>query len=273
MNEVIAYIVSRLSDVYPEQECRDMAWWIAEETTGMSRTQLLCGCKDTKIIPNLEIILSRLRNKEPIQYIFGHTLWNGLDLFVDASTLIPRPETAELVDYLCRRTAHLANTPLRVLDIGTGTGCIAIALKKARPRWTVQGLDVSPHALSVARRNAVGNHVEVDFLQADILSDPIGDYDLIVSNPPYICNRERILMDENVLRYEPATALFVPDTDPLLFYRRIATLHKAPMLFFEINEAYGNETMEMLRQEGYTHTTLINDIYGKPRIVSGEYTE
>ncbi len=270
MNDAIRYIVSRLSDIYPEQECRDMAWWIMEETTGMSRSQLLCGCKDTKIIPNLEIILSRLRRKEPIQYVFGHTLWNGLDLQVNPATLIPRPETAEVVVYLLRSTQDRADMPLRVLDIGTGSGCIAIALKKARPHWEVHGIDISGETLSVAKHNAERNRTEVQFGRKDILSDEIGDFDIIVSNPPYICEQEKKDMERNVLDYEPALALFVPDNDPLLFYRRIASLRKAPLLFFEINEMYAQETTELLRSLGYTDIHLIYDIYGKPRIVSGK---
>ena len=247
-----------------------MAWWIMEETTGMSRSQLLCGCKDTKIIPNLEIILSRLRRKEPIQYVFGHTLWNGLDLQVNPATLIPRPETAEVVVYLLRSTQDRADMPLRVLDIGTGSGCIAIALKKARPHWEVHGIDISGETLSVAKHNAERNRTEVQFGRKDILSDEIGDFDIIVSNPPYICEQEKKDMERNVLDYEPALALFVPDNDPLLFYRRIASLRKAPLLFFEINEMYAQETTELLRSLGYTDIHLIYDIYGKPRIVSGK---
>lgn len=236
----------------------------------MSRTQLLCGCKDTKIIPNLEIILSRLRQKEPIQYIFGHTLWNGLDMSVTPATLIPRPETAELVEYVLHNTQDIAARSMKVLDIGTGSGCIAIALKKARPMWKVYGLDISEEALAVAKRNAAHNQAEVLFSRKDILSDEIGDFDIIVSNPPYICEQEKESMERNVLDYEPASALFVPDSDPLLFYRRIASLRKAPLLFFEINEAYSRETTEMLRAFGYTDIHLIHDIYGKPRIVSGQ---
>ena len=159
---------------------------------------------------------------------------------------------------------------MKVLDIGTGSGCIAIALKKARPMWKVYGLDISEEALAVAKRNAAHNQAEVLFSRKDILSDEIGDFDIIVSNPPYICEQEKESMERNVLDYEPASALFVPDSDPLLFYRRIASLRKAPLLFFEINEAYSRETTEILRAFGYTDIHLINDIYGKPRIVSGQ---
>ena len=268
MNETFRYIVSRLSDLYSPAESREMAWWILEETTGMSRTELLCGCKDTKIIPNLEIILSRLHKKEPVQYIFGHTLWNGLDLHLSNATLIPRPETAELVSYIDRTTQACACEPWRVLDIGTGSGCIAIALSKLRPHWQVSGMDISEDALQIARENAVRNGADVTFLQGDILSDDIGEYDLIVSNPPYICEKEKADMEANVLLYEPASALFVPDTDPLLFYRRIASLRKARRLYFEINEAYGEAVTELLRKTGYTDVVLIRDSYDKPRIVS-----
>jgi release factor glutamine methyltransferase len=170
---------------------------------------------------------------------------------------------------------------LKVLDIGTGSGCIALALKKAAPNWSVTGLDISEDALKVAKENAGRNNAEVHWLQADILSPhcPVASsphhlhFDIIVSNPPYICNCEKKDMDARVLDYEPHSALFVPDTDPLLFYRQIASLATSPaMLFFEINEAYGNEVCEMMAKMGYTDIQLKNDMYGKPRMVYGSIT-
>ena len=229
MKQQIDYIISQLRGFYPDEELRELAYWIVEETTGLTRTEILIGCKDTTKnahLQVLEIILQKLRAHEPIQYIFGHTEWKGLDLRVTPATLIPRPETAELVDWVLQVADK--DKPLRVLDIGTGSGCIAIALKKAAPLWHVTGVDISSEALTIARDNAERNNVEVNWLQADILS-PISNSqlpitDIIISNPPYICDSEKAEMDARVLDYEPHAALFVPDHDPLLFYHRIASL-------------------------------------------------
>ena len=272
MKQLIDYIISELRGFYPEEELRELAYWIIEESTGMTRTQILTDCKDTQNISNMEIILQKLRAHEPIQYIFGHTEWKGLDLRVTPDTLIPRPETAELVEWILQEADR--DKPLSVLDIGTGSGCIAIALKKAAPKWQVTGLDISEEALAVAKENAIRNKVEVNWLQADILSpianNPLPIADIIVSNPPYICDSEKKDMDARVLDYEPHSALFVPDTDPLLFYRQIASLASSPSLvFFEINEAYGNEVCAMMEQMGYSDVQLKNDMYGKPRMVFG----
>lgn len=270
MLSVIRTIKTALRDIYPPDECRALAWWVAEEATGLTRTQIISGCKDTKNIPNIEIILQRLQKKEPIQYIFGHTLWSGLDLRVTPATLIPRPETAELVEFISRNHPPQPS-PLNVLDIGTGSGCIAIALKRQHPDWNIYAVDISQDALSVARQNAISNGATVHFSRCDILRErPFPDcrFDIVVSNPPYITEQEKQQMDANVLDYEPHTALFVPDTDPLLFYRRIASLRLAPCLYFEINEAYGAELTRMLQQFGYQNSILKNDCYGKPRILA-----
>jgi release factor glutamine methyltransferase len=267
VKQLINDITAQLETVYPKDEAQALAWWIIEESTGLSRSQLLCDCKGTKNISNLQEIIARLLHFEPIQYIFGHTLWCGLDLKVTPATLIPRPETAELVDRITNYQLPVTNC--RVLDIGTGSGCIAIALKKAHPEWQVTGIDISPEAIEVARENARRNKVEIDFQVADIFSDGIGTFDIVVSNPPYICEHEKESMRPNVLEYEPATALFVPDNDPLRFYRRIAELKLGKFLFFEINEAYPQELSDMLGELGYTDIQITNDIYGKPRIIEG----
>ena len=274
MKELINHITAQLATVYPEDEAQALAWWIMEEETGLSRSQMLTGCKGTTNFSNLQANIERILHFEPIQYIFGHTLWNGLDLKVTPATLIPRPETAELVERIS--IFQISNfkfqiTNCRVLDIGTGSGCIAIALKKAHPEWQVTGIDISEEAIEVAKENAKRNGVEVEFLVADIfnLQSPISNlqYDIIVSNPPYICESEKADMRPNVLNYEPATALFVPDNDPLKFYRRIAELKLGKHLFFEINEAYPDELSAMLSELGYTDIQITNDIYGKPRII------
>jgi release factor glutamine methyltransferase len=210
---------------------------------------------------------------------------------VTYDTLIPRPETSELVEWVLQLTD--TSKPMKVLDIGTGSGCIALALKKNAPLWSVTGLDISQKALEVAKENAVRNHLQVDWIQADILSPiPNTQYpipDIIISNPPYICDAEKRDMDARVLDYEPHSALFVPDTDPLLFYRQIASLAFLPVapvvepqqsnlrakpidIFFEINEAYSNEVCAMMREMGYTHVELKYDMYGKPRMVYATIT-
>ena len=284
MRNFVRYIESALQGFYPPDECRALAWWVAEETTGLSRTQIITGCKDTKIIPNIEIILQRLQKKEPIQYIFGHTLWMGLDLQLSPATLIPRPETAELVDFIARDLATKAPSLVgrdgvgpAVLDIGTGSGCIAIALKQQQPAWNVYGLDISEEAIAIARGNAERNHTPIQFAQCDILrqtpllTDKNGKKvtsQIVVSNPPYIAEREKAQMDTSVLDYEPHSALFVPDQDPLLFYHRIAELRLAPYLYFELNEAYAQQTADMLQLMGYQDIILKNDSYGKPRILA-----
>ena len=278
VNPIVQHIYSQLNDLYPEDEARSLAWWVAEETTGLTRTQLISGCKVTKNIPNLQTIIERLRNFEPIQYILGHMEWSGLDLLVTPATLIPRPETAELVEkieafsnqYSVISIQH-SETPLRVLDIGTGSGCIAISLKKKHPNWHITAVDVSSDALEVARSNAERNKVDIDFRQVDILtkdSDFIGHFDLVVSNPPYVRESEKSSMRPNVLEYEPHSALIVPDSDPLLFYRRIASLRLGRYLFFEINEHLADETEHLLQSLGYSDIQTYSDSYGKNRIVS-----
>lgn len=216
--------------------------------------------------------IERLMGNEPIQYIAGHTPWMGLDLRVTPDTLIPRPETAELIEHIERHYRHTKG--LRVLDIGTGSGCIAIALQQRHPDWEVCGLDISEGALTVARENSIRNSVRVLWQKSDILSDEIeGKWDIIVSNPPYVCEEEKTAMDANVLDWEPSTALFVPDSDPLRYYRRIAQLKAGQHLFFEINERFGNEVCAMLAQEGYSDIQLHQDIYGKDRIVEGRISK
>ena len=273
MIQKIRDIALQLQAAYPKDEAEALAWWLAEETTGLSRTQLQIGCKDTTNFSNLQVFVDRLLHFEPIQYIFGHTLWYGLDLKVTPATLIPRPETAELVEKISSFLSQgndyfkFQISNCRVLDIGTGSGCIAIALKKKHPDWDVTGIDISAEAIEVAKENAKRNGVEVDFLAADIF-DFNGDFDVIVSNPPYIRESEKVSMRPNVLEYEPETALFVPDTDPLRFYRRIASLH-GTYLFFEINEAFAQEMKTLLQEEGYDDIIITQDIYGKPRIIEG----
>ena len=277
MKAILEHIVTRLTPFYGPQEARELAFWIIEETTGMNRFDVSMH-KGTKNIPELEIILKKLSEYVPVQYIFGHTEWLGLDLKVTPATLIPRPETAELVTLICNsQTLKLSNpqtlkhSTLNVLDLGTGSGCIALALKQCHPEWQVAALDNSREALSIARNNATRNNLDVHFFYADILTDDIGHYDLIVSNPPYIRPSEQDSMTANTLLHEPAQALFVPENDALIFYRRIAELHAADELWFEINEHLGNEMITLMQQSGY-EAQCLTDSYGKQRFIHAQFS-
>ena len=263
----VHYTAERLRAAYEADEAEGLAWWVVEECLGCTRTELLLS-RDERDLPALNSILNRLLQHEPIQYIFGRTLWRGLTLRVTPATLIPRPETAELVDWAL--TCYPADSPIRVLDACTGSGCIAIALKRERPLWQVDALDISEEALEIAQANAKANaKADIRFFRHNLLSDaPLPDYDLIVSNPPYVRLSERAEMRPEVLDHEPHTALFVPDSDALIFYRALAGLHAAA-LCVEINEAFGREVCEVFRQAGDADIQLVHDSYGKARIVTG----
>ena len=275
MNPLIRDLTDRLAVAYPPDEAEAMAWWVAEECTGLSRTQLLLQSHISTINCQLSTIIDRLLRHEPIQYIFGYTLWRGLRLSVTPATLIPRPETAELVDLVLHNISTVNCQLSTILDACTGSGCIAIALKKERPMWHVDALDISEEALQVAQRNAQDNGADIHFFQHDLMSivncQLSTKYDLIVSNPPYVCMSERASMEKRVLDYEPASALFVPDEDPLRFYRALARLH-APILAVEINEALACEVSDLFRENGYSDVQVFNDSYSKSRFVIGQWS-
>ncbi len=271
MNPLILHIEEALRSTVPADELRDTAFYIAEEVTGLSRTELLCG-KGTTISTHaktqLENVLARVRQHEPLQYIFGTSDWRGMRLHVSPTVLIPRPETAELVDWVIEEEARnkKQEVGLHVIDCGTGSGCIAIALQKVRSDWHVTALDISEEALQIAQKNALAQGATVHFQRLDLLIEDLPECDIIVSNPPYIRMQEQTDMAHNVLDYEPHTALFVSDSDPLLFYRRIAAQKKARVIYFEINQYLAAETIQMLQDLGYT-TTLRQDIFGNNRML------
>ena len=220
------------------------------------------------------VALEQLRKGKPVQYITGETEFYGLSFQVDESVLIPRPETEELVDLIIKEARNTVKAPLHILDIGTGSGCIAICLKKNLPDSRVAAMDISGDALRIANKNAINNAVDIDFIKDDILEAlTTGSvYDIIVSNPPYITQREKETMHTNVLAYEPHVALFVTDERPLIFYEAIANFAKHSLksggfLFFEINENYGKETRDMLMSKQFVDIALINDMQGKNRII------
>ena len=219
----------------------------------------------------IEEIIARLRRHEPLQYIVGTARFHGHRFKVTPAVLIPRPETEQLVDLIIDENTA---SDLRVLDMGTGSGCIAISLARALKFATVDALDVSRDALAVARENAAALKVKVRMFESDMLSpQPPATYDIIVSNPPYICWSEREAMDSNVKDYEPSAALFVPDNDPLLFYKAIApyaarSLQRGGRLYLEINQRFGNEVKRLLEENGFDQVRIIDDSYGKPRFAA-----
>ena len=272
-------IVDTLIPTVEEREARALAFVVLEDAFGLSRTDIYLG-KDTAFSEDdtirLEKILRRLEQGEPVQYVIGTAQFCDLTFRVTPDTLIPRPETEELVGWVASLLS--SDAPCSVLDVGTGTGCIAISLAKQFPRAQVTAWDISEGALAVARQNAQVKGVTVDFRRTDVLevvnesaaSAPSSDALYIVSNPPYICERERAEMETHVLDYEPASALFVPDADPLLFYRALARLGqqlKATAVLVEINQAYGQETVRMFQSSGYSNVELRRDIYGKDRMI------
>jgi release factor glutamine methyltransferase len=266
----------QLSSLYPDLEVDAMMNQLLQSVTGFSRTQLLLH-KNSELSPeNRQLLLGmldRLQNSEPLQYVLGETEFFGLTFLVNRAVLIPRPETEELVELIIRENA---DKPCSILDIGTGSGCIAIALAAKLPNARVEAWDISESALEVARENAIRNNQSVLFKRVDVLSNDFeqNSFDVIVSNPPYICESESKEMHTNVLDFEPHNALFVPDSDPLIFYRRIAELaqkmlNTAGRIYFEINAAYGKETADLLREKGFSEVKIVKDIFGKNRIVTG----
>ena len=216
-------------------------------------------------------IIARLQRHEPLQYIVGHARFHGHQFKVTPAVLIPRPETEQLVDLIVDEND---GSDLRVLDMGTGSGCIAISLARALKFAQVDALDVSRDALAVVRENAAALKVKVHFFESDMLApQPAARYDIIVSNPPYICWSEREAMDRNVKDHEPGQALFVPDNDPLLFYKAIAryaseSLERGGRLYLEINQRFGNEVRRLLEVNGLDGVRIIEDSYGKVRFAA-----
>ena len=216
-------------------------------------------------------IIARLRRHEPLQYVVGSALFHGHKLKVTPAVLIPRPETEQLVDLIIDENT---GSDLRVLDMGTGSGCIAISLARALKFAQVDALDVSRDALAVARENAANLKVKVRFFESDMLApQPAAPYDIIVSNPPYICWSEREAMERNVKDYEPGQALFVPDNDPLLFYKAIAryaceSLEKGGRLYLEINQRFGAEVKRLLEDNGFDEVRILDDSFGKTRFAA-----
>ena len=273
----------RIATSYEDGEARAIARILIEELFGLSYTDIVCGATDQLSADDtlrLDTAVRRIEQGEPLQHVLGYADFCGNRFGVNASVLIPRPETEWLVDEGERLMNGASNAapsaPKRILDIGTGSGCIAISLKLRLGEAYVEAWDISEEALRTAESNAKALKAEVAFCKRDALraEESVATWDLIVSNPPYICDSERTDMDDNVLLHEPHTALFVPDDDPLRFYRAIAhyalrSLNNGGSLLFECNTRYAEATGEMMREMGFEDVTVNDDCFGLPRFVKG----
>ena len=286
------YIRNSLESIYPTNEAVIMADMLLEHFTSFSKGDRLTN-KEADLTQDQEVAIhkgvERLLKHEPIQYIMNKCWFYGMELFVDPSVLIPRPETEELVAWIIndvrssgynvfsRGTADADETDLlKILDVGTGSGCIALALKKAMPQAEVWGCDLSEEALNVARRNGSALDIRVDFQGLNFLDQlqqkQLPTVNILVSNPPYIPIRDKDLMNKNVVEHEPHTALFVPDEDPLIFYRALAKfassrLHENGSIYMEIHEDLGNDVVRLFSDEGYNKIELRKDMQQKNRMV------
>jgi release factor glutamine methyltransferase len=276
MQQAIKHIRSELSDIYQDDELLSVTRLIISKITTYSFTEILVN-KNTIFSQYqkdlLEFYLEKLKKRMPVQYVLGETEFCGLDFVVNEAVLIPRQETEELVEWIVQE----ANPASVILDIGTGSGCIPVSLKSFLPRTEVYACDISTEALNVARQNALKNNLEVSFFEMDILTATHSDrrYHVIVSNPPYIPKGEIASILTQVKDYEPHLALFVPDDDPLLFYRRIAVfagkfLFPGGKLYFEIHRDYADACIMLLQNEGYKNVVLKKDISGNNRMLRAE---
>jgi len=274
------HFINILTPLYDAEEADRFFIITLEALKGWRRIDLVLNpdalVTDEELV-QWDAVLQQLQTHRPIQYIFGTAYFYGLDFTVNGDTLIPRPETEELVDWVI---AENAGRPLKLIDIGTGSGCIAISLAKNLPKAQVSAMDISEGALAVAIGNATDNNVSVNFIQQDVLAlNALPEtYDIIVSNPPYVRELEKHEIKPNVLDFEPHLALFVTDSDPLLFYRKIAQLAKSGLnaggrLYFEINQYLGPGTVAMLQEEGFDEVVLRKDMYGNDRMVGCKISE
>lgn len=274
MKNCISNIRTQLQDTYSESEIKELTYIILEFVTKKPLSYILAN-KNTNLSANeytqVNDIIRRLKNNEPYQYIIGAQEFMGMSFKVTPDVLIPRDETAELVNLIIH---NHSNTAPSIIDIGTGSGCIAIALKKQMSQSSVSALDISSKALEIAKENAQNNEVSLNFFCESILKESLDlhqKFDLIVSNPPYVRHCEKVDMHNRVLNFEPHLALFVDDDNPLIFYQAIAQfaekhLNKNGYIYLEINEYLGKETAKIYQNLGY-HTEIINDFYNKNRMI------
>lgn len=275
LEEIPRYFAIRLEELYPPREAENMAYWAIEHYHGYTRPQFMIHSKDrlseSEMLKYIHCV-DELRTGRPIQYVLGESHFRNLKLYVAEGVLIPRPETEELIEWIV--SDYRDQRELRVLDIGSGSGCIPLALKDELNTSEVYSIDISERALSIAEKNALNLRLNVSFVRCDVLNDelPVSELDIVVSNPPYVTQSERSEMHKNVLEFEPDLALFVEDEEPLLFYQVIAAKAKEALkvggaLYFEINRAHGPSLTEMLAGMGYTNLELRKDLIGNDRMV------
>ena len=278
IKSAISNLITNLAPIYDEREASNIATFIFEDIFNIRNANTSNDTLDEKHQKKLRKIEERLLKYEPWQYIVGEADFYELKFKVTPAVLIPRPETEELVYWINKTVKHRSD--VSILDIGTGSGCIPITLKHKLPNAEVFAVDISKEALKTAKFNAEKNNVQVNFKKIDILNKKarkkLADFDVIVSNPPYIPNQEKKLMRENVLKYEPHLALFVENENPTVFYHEIALFAKKHLkangyLFFEINEFYGQAIIEMLIKEGFKNIEMEKDLAGKDRMIRCNY--
>lgn len=287
LNEARTVLKKELSDVYDSDEVKNIVDLVLEHITGLPRIQQVRNkipyltCTQ---LEDLDSITERLKKNEPVQYVLGEAWFAGLKFKVNRNVLIPRPETEELVDWIVKEVnaqRSMLNIQCSIIDIGTGSGCIPIALKKKLPEAKVTAIDVCGEALYTATENAAELDADINFILFDFLDEEkwneLGSFDVIVSNPPYVKQNERASMHERVTSFEPPLALFVPDNDALIFYKKISAfalqhLHPGGALFVEINEASGNEIVTLFKKSGFTDVEVRKDMQGKDRMVKTAYT-
>ncbi|MPM54137.1 Release factor glutamine methyltransferase [bioreactor metagenome] len=277
MQKVKSFIKNELQELFSPNEINSLTRLILEKEFSIPLADILT-CKFNNLsdaeMQRLSEIVGKLKNSELIQYILGETDFFGLTFYLDDSVLIPRPETEELVQWI---VDSVKNEPLKILDIGTGSGCIAVTLAKKLPFAEVHAWDISRDALGVARKNADKNGVHLFLAEKDILQESVSDekFDIVVSNPPYVTEFEKGEMQENVLNFEPHLAMFVPDQNALVFYEKIAdfalkNLNKGGKLFFEINREKGDQIEMLLQQRGFRNIERQKDISGNERMIKAE---
>jgi release factor glutamine methyltransferase len=296
--EAEQYIKDQLKEIYEEQEAGNIAALAIEHVTGLSKTERVTTKQEELSASQsgqLKKDLQRLKKHEPIQYIMNRAWFYGMELYVDENVLIPRPETEELVQWVVEdikasgknvfiRGAMEADTTtqLKILDVGTGSGCIPLALKKAMPKAEVWGCDISEKALNVARRNGSTLNIRVDFQGLNFLDEAqqklLPTVDIIVSNPPYVPLKDKEQMNRNVVDHEPHTALFVPDEDPLIFYKALAEFGKKRLynngsIYMEIHEEIGVDVVNLFKQSGYNNVESKKDMQGKDRMIRAAHPD
>jgi release factor glutamine methyltransferase len=281
ISEALTFIRNQIDGIYPPREARSIAYLLIEETLSISKTELLANNDRgiSKILADkIKYIVSELKREKPIQYLLGSCTFLDCRIHVGPGILIPRPETEELVQWIIK---DFQRKKVAILDVGTGSGCIAIALSRAMPGATIYAIDSSPVCVSTAKKSARLNNQEIRFIRHNLFSssvhEELSDFDIIVSNPPYVLESEKASMGKNVTDNEPHDALFVKDDDPLLYYREILSMVKQGLLkrngyvYFEINEKMGKEIFSLLESCSFSNIELKKDLSGKDRMVKAEY--